>query len=65
MLRRAPRDKHRGETVLPSRRSWRRTALQLTTEPVALQRAIAALRAAGLDGEARRLAREAAVADGL
>ncbi len=63
-LRRAAAGHRLGETILASV-VVAQDGAQLTTEPVALQRAIAALRAAGFDGEARRLAREAAVAAGL
>lgn len=63
-LRRAAAGHRLGETILASI-VVAQDGAQLTTEPVALQRAIGALRAVGFDGEARRLAREAAVAAGL
>ena len=53
-----------GETVL----TIRLTSVsgdQLTQDPVALSSAVAGLRAAGLDGEARRLAIEAAIDAGI
>jgi hypothetical protein len=53
-----------GETVLTSLILAGQEG-RLTTEPIPLQRALAGLRAVGLEGDARTLALEAAVAGGL
>jgi hypothetical protein len=63
-LRRAQAAHRLGETVLASL-VLAQEGVRLTAEPIVLQRTLAALRAAGLDAEARAIAREAAVAGGL
>jgi hypothetical protein len=64
MLRRAERAKHRGETALAAV-LLAQDGLHLATEPVVLLRSLDALQAAGLDGAARTLVRDAAVAAGF
>jgi hypothetical protein len=64
MLRRAERAQHRGETALAAV-LLAQDGLHLATEPVILLRSLDALHTVGLDGAARTLVRDAAVAAGL
>ncbi|MGH6980925.1 MAG: hypothetical protein ACREFC_06930, partial [Stellaceae bacterium] len=63
-LQRAAAGHRRGETILAAL-AVLQDGGRLNTEPIVLQRALSALRGAGLDAEARAMARDAAVASGL
>lgn len=64
LLRRAEQAKHRGETALAAV-LLAQNGPRLAGEPVVLLRSLDALHAAGLDGAARAVARDAAVAAGF
>jgi hypothetical protein len=63
-LQRAVAGHRRGETILAAL-AVAQEGGRLNTEPIVAQRVLSALRDAGLDADARSLARDEAVASGL